>query len=207
MIFSSKIPAVLFILFLVLTISKQMLLNQVIAAYSVGKYSSSLNSESQLVTSIIPGDADEIRPYKWKGEDVTLKKYVATNGKQLVDMDKEIVDSSLTEDQKRRLAAFGKLSHPCCNALISTRDCLHAVAAMGLSKFLIKEGWSDEKIKKELFLWYRFWWPKNYVVAATYLRLQGTNPDSVSLDDWLGLRLSSVRSFQLMSSELNSDSK
>ena len=193
-------------MFLVLTISKQILMNQVIAAYSESKYSSN-NSSDQVVTSIIPGDTDEVRPYKWKGEEVTLKKYVVTNGKQLVEMEKEIKDSSLTPDQKKRLVVFGHLSHPCCNAPIDTKDCLHAVAAMGLAKFLIKEGWSDEKIKKELFLWYRFWWPKNYVVAATYLSSKGTDPDAVSLDDWLGPRLSSVKSFQLMSSQLNSSNK
>src|SRR3989338_1316772 len=200
MLFKSKIAGVLFIIFLAIIIVNQALLNQVIAIYSntqgnnpIDSISPNSNSQNQIQTSIIPGDQDDKRPYTWKGEEVTIKKYVATNGQQMVEMEKEISDASLTAEQKKRLTTFGNLSHPCCDAPISTKDCLHAVAAMGLSKFLIKEGWTDEQIKKELFLWYRFWWPKNYVVAATYLTQQGTDPDTVSLDDWLGPRLSSAK--------------
>jgi len=76
---------------------------------------------------------------------------------------------------------------------------------MGLSKYLITLGYDDQKIKKELFLWYRFWWPKHYAIAATYLQSKGTDPKSVSVDDWMSDRLSNIRSEQLMMNELGGE--
>lgn len=205
MIFSAKTVRILLIAVVVLTLIKQLLMNQVILAFANGILPLATNQslDTSYSISILPTNKEEVRPYKWKNEDVTLKKYVDTNGKQMLEMDKEIADSSLTDDQKKRLAALGKLPHPCCNAPIDTKDCLHAQAAMGLIKYLITIGWDDNKIKKEVLLWYKYWWPRHYAIAATYLNAKGTDPAKVSVDNWLSEQLSTVRSEQTMMQELN----
>lgn len=204
MIFESKLIKAFLIMAILVTAVKQILLTQVIYALTSGSLtlSSSTNSTS---TIILPTDKDEVRSYKWKGEQITLSKYVESNGKQMVEMEKEIADSTLTADQKKRLEAFGLLPHPCCNAPINTKDCLHAVAAMGLAKFLITQGWDDKKIKEELFLWYRFWWPKHYAIVSAYLQSKGTDPKSVSVDDWMSDRLSTISVEQPMMNELGGE--
>ena len=205
MIFKSKLIKGLLIIAILVTAVKQILLTQVIYALSTGSITLSSSIDSSASINILPTDKDEVRPYKWKDQEVTLKKYVETNGQQMIEMEKEIADSSLTADQKKRLDVFGLLPHPCCNAPINTKDCLHAQAAMGLSKYLITLGYDDQKIKKELFLWYRFWWPKHYAIAATYLQSKGTDPQSVSVDDWMSDRLSNIRSEQLMMNEIGGE--
>lgn len=204
MIFKSKLIKSLLIIAILATAVKQILLTQVIYALSSGSLVLSPSTVSTS-TGILPTDKDEVRPYKWKDQDVTLKKYVETNGQQMTEMEKEIGESTLTVDQKKRLEAFGLLPHPCCNAPINTKDCLHAVAAMGLAKFLITQGWDDKKIKEELFLWYRFWWPRHYAIAAAYLQSKETDPSSVSVDNWMGGQLSTIRAEQLMMKELGGE--
>jgi len=205
MIFSAKTVRILLIAVIVLTVIKQLLMNQVILAFTNGTLllASNQTSNTNYSTVVLPTDKDEVRPYKWKNEDVTLKKYVDTNGKQMLEMDKEIADSTLTSDQKKRLTALGKLPHPCCNAPIDTKDCLHAQAAMGLIKYLITLGWDDNKIKKEVLLWYKYWWPRHYAIAVTYLNAKGIDPTKVTVDDWFSEQLSTVRSEQIMMQELN----
>ena|SRR3989338_5809811 len=200
MIFSTKAIRYLLIFVIILTVIKQLLMNQVILAFSNGSLSTASKQLSNVgsTSSVLPMVKDEIRPYKWKNQEVTLKKYVDTNGKQMLEMDKEIADSSLSDDQKNRLAKLGKLPHPCCNAPIDTKDCLHAQAAMGLIKYLITLGWDDNKIKQEVLLWYKYWWPRHYAIAATYLSSKGTGPTKVSVDDWLSEQLSTIRSEQIM---------
>ncbi|MEK7633801.1 MAG: hypothetical protein AAB437_03080 [Patescibacteria group bacterium] len=205
MMFKSKLIKGLLIITILATAVKQILLTQVIYAISTGSITLSSSAGGNTSTDILPTDKDEIRSYKWKGEPVTLSKYVQTNGQQMVEMEKEIADSSLTADQKKRLDVFGLLPHPCCNAPINTKDCLHAVAAMGLTKYLITQGWDDKKIKEELFLWYRYWWPKHYVIVATYLQSKGTDPKSVSVDDWMSDRLSTISAEQSMMNELGGE--
>ncbi len=205
MIFTAKTVRILLLAVVILTLIKQLMMNQVILAFANGTLpSASYQTPSfNYSTGVLPTDKDEIRPYKWKNEEVTLKKYVDTNGKQMLEMDKDIADSSLTDDQKKRLVTLGKLPHPCCNAPIDTKDCLHAQAAMGLIKYLITLGWDDTQIKKEVLLWYKYWWPRHYAIAATYLSAKGTDPTKVSADDWLSEQLSTVRSEQVMMQELN----
>jgi len=202
MIFESKLIKSLLIIAILVTAVKQIFLTQVIYALSSRTIILSTSPDSNESTDILPTDKDEIRPYKWKDQEVTLKKYVETNGQQMIEMEKEIADSSLTPDQKKRLESLGKLPHPCCNAPIDTKDCLHAVAAMGLSKYLITQGWDDKKIKEELFLWYRFWWPKHYAIVSIYLQSKGADPKSVSVDDWMSDRLSTVSVEQQMLQQL-----
>jgi len=205
MILKSKLIKSVLIIAILVTAVKQILLTQVIYALSTGSITLSSSASGNASINILPTDKDEVRSYKWKDELVTLSKYVETNGKQMIEMEKEIAKSSLTPDQKKRLESLGKLPHPCCDAPIDTKDCLHAQAAMGLAKYLITQGWDDKKIKEELFLWYRFWWPKHYAIAATYLQSKGTNPKSVPVDDWMSDRLSTVRAEQLMMNELGGE--
>ena len=103
MIFKSKLIKGLLIIAILVTAVKQILLTQVIYALSSGAIISSSPTSGNESTNILPTDKDEVRPYKWKDQEVTLKKYVETNGQQMIEMEKEIADSSLTPDQKKRL--------------------------------------------------------------------------------------------------------
>lgn len=198
MFFSAKTTQYLLIVVILITIIKQLLMGQVILAVANGGLSPTSSRNIGSFVSIISANEDEIRPFKWKNEDVTLKKYVQTNGQQMLEMDKEIADSTLTEDQKIMLAKLGKLPHPCCDAPIDTKDCLHAQAAMGLIKYLITLGWDENKIKQEVFFWYKNWWPRHYSIADAYLNSKGTDPARASIDDWLSEDLSTVRSEKIM---------
>lgn len=201
MVFTAKTIRNLLIVVVAVSVVKQLVMNQVILVFSNDyqpPQSSNLNS------TILPSAKDQIRPYKWRDVTVSLQNYVETNGKQMIEMEKEIANSSLTDEQNSRLTKLGKLPHPCCNAPINTKDCLHAQAAMGLIKYLITLGWDDTEIKQEVLLWYKFWWPRHYAIAATYLSAKGTDPTKVSVDDWLSEQLSTVRSEQIMMQAINS---
>ena len=121
MIFKSKLIKGLLIIAILVTAVKQILLTQVIYALSTSSITLSSSTGGNTSTSILPTDKDEVRQYKWKNQEVTLKKYVETNGQQMIEMEKEIADSSLTPDQKKRLEVFGLLPHPCCNAPINPK--------------------------------------------------------------------------------------
>lgn len=204
MVFSEKTVRNYLIFVITLTVIKQLLMGQAILAVANGDLSPTPSPDARSPISTQQVNNDEARLFKWKNEDVTLKKYVETNGKQMLEMDKEITDSTLTDDQKVRLAKLGKLPHPCCNAPIDTKDCLHAQAAMGLIKYLITLGWDDNKIKQEVLYWYRNWWPRHYAIADAYLKSKETDPANVSVDDWLSENLSTVRSEQIMMQALGS---
>jgi len=154
-------------------------------------------NESEIIAAILPNDADTLRPYKWQGQPVTLSAQVPGNGyDMLVAMNKIKLASA---DQQGTFSALTKdIYHPCCDAPISSCGCKHSVAAQGLIKYLITEGYSNEQIKDEVFLWNRYWWPRHYATAAIYLNSQGTNPSAVSTADWLGPNLSTIRSGRKM---------
>ncbi len=152
-------------------------------------------SESDVVSAILPKDADLNRPYSWKGKTVTLTAYQPGNGyDMLVDMERSISLDSLTPEQKAKYKdLIMKIYHPCCNAPVGACGCKHAVATRGLIKNLLKEGWSDDQILNEVFLWQRFWWPKHYAIMATYIFSQGVNPAEVPISEWVGKKMSTLR--------------
>ncbi len=157
-------------------------------------------SESEIIAAILPKEEDIERPYEWQGKQVTLTAQVPDNGyDMLVAMNK----IQLSDADKSRFIKLAKqVYHPCCDASIANCGCKHAVAAQGLTKYLITLGYSDEDIKKEIFLWNRFWWPKHYASAAVYLNKEGVNPASISVDEWLGPKLSTFRSGRKMRASL-----
>jgi len=158
--------------------------------------------ESEVIASILPKDSDTTRPYKWKGQAVTLTAQTPGNGyDMLVDMNKTIKLTNANE-QARFKAITRSVYHPCCNAPISSCGCKHSMAAKGVVKYLLTKGYTDTQIKDEVFLWDRFWWPKHYATAAVYLNSQGTNPAKISAADWLGSSLSTARSGKKMRAAL-----
>jgi len=154
-------------------------------------------NESEIIAAILPNDTDTVRPYQWQGQAVTLSVQVPGNGyDMLVAMNKIKLTSA---DQQNTFNTLTKeIYHPCCDVPISSCGCKHSVAAQGLIKYLLTEGYSNDKIKDEIFLWDRYWWPKHYAIAAIYLNSQGTNPSAVSTADWLGPNLSTIRSGRKM---------
>ncbi len=157
-------------------------------------------SESEIIAAILPKEEDINRPYSWQGKQVTLTAQVPNNGyDMLVAMNRVQLDDA----GKQRFAKLTKqIYHPCCDVAIANCGCKHAVAAQGLIKFLITQNYTDEDIKKEVFLWNRFWWPKHYASAAVYLSKEGINPANVSIDEWLGPKLSTFRSGRRMRAAL-----
>ena len=109
MILKSKLIKSVLIIAILVTAVKQILLTQVIYALSTGSITLSSSASGNASINILPTDKDEVRSYKWKDELVTLSKYVETNGKQMIEMEKEIAESSLTPDQKKRFLAEREL--------------------------------------------------------------------------------------------------
>ena len=149
--------------------------------------------EAEVIKAILPKDSDTVRPYQWEGQPVTLSARVPNNGyDKLVAMNKVQLT---TEETKSRFTNLTKnIYHPCCDAPLASCGCKHSVAAKGLVKYLLNEGYDDEQIKGEVFMWNRYWWPRHYATAAVYLNSQGTNPAEISMTDWLGSNLSTIRS-------------
>lgn len=161
-------------------------------------------SEGKIVAAMLPQDKDLNRPYSWKGNVVTLTVQKPGNGyDMLVDMERSIPLSDLTSEQKSRYDSLTRNNyHPCCNAPLSACGGKHSVATKGLIKKLLKEGWTDEQISKEVFLWQRFWWPKHYSQMAIYLVSQGIDPSKISPKEWVSKDYSTIRSGRVVAAEL-----
>ncbi len=108
------------------------------------------------------------RPYSWNG--AVLKLDAGPSYDALVSMNSAIPAERLTpaqQDAFRRMTGRYEngtrvIPHPCCGATIDTGDCKHAVAELGLIKFLFTQGWSVEKTFQEVLLWNRFFYPAYY---------------------------------------------
>lgn len=174
----------------------------VINVSSGPKIQLSINAtENEIILAILPQDKDTIRPYKWQEQDVTLSAQVPGNGyDMLVAMNRVNLTTTEQNDRFKKLA--NTIYHPCCNGPIGGCGCKHAIAAQGLTKYLLTQGYSDDEIKDEIFLWNRYWWPKHYATVGIYLNSQGTNPAEVSTEDWLGPELSSLRAGKQMKAAL-----
>lgn len=161
-------------------------------------------SQSDIVAAILPKDKDKIRPYNWKGRQVSLSAQTEGNGyDMLVDMDLVISENTFDESKRIRYRALTKsIYHPCCDSPLSDCGCKHAVAAKGLLKFALLENWSDEQILDEVFLWNRYWWPKHYATAAVYLSANGVNPSDISAKEWLSSKLSTIRAGRKMQAKI-----
>ena len=162
------------------------------------------SSESDIVNAMIPQDKDLNRPFTWRGKTVTLTVQTPDNGyDMLVDMEKSISLSDLTPEQKSRYnSLIMKIYHPCCDAPVGACGCKHAVAIRGLIKNLLVEGWSDEQIYEEAFLWLRFWWPKHYAQMGVYLVSQGKDPSEITPQEWDGKDYSTIRAGRVVAAEL-----
>ena len=158
-------------------------------------------TETEVIKAILPKDSETTRPYEWKGQKVTLSAQTPGNG---YDMLADMNNIQLTDaDQQSRFNALTKsIYHPCCDAPISSCGCKHSVSAKGVIKFLLGQNYTDDQIRDEVFLWNRYWWPKHYATAAVYLNSQGTNPASINTKDWLGPKLSTIRSGRKMKAAL-----
>ncbi len=158
-------------------------------------------TEGEIIQAILPQEEDTVRPYEWQGQAVTLSAQVPGNGyDKLVEMNR--LSLNTPQEQARYKDLTDSIYHPCCDVAISKCGCKHAVAAQGLIKYLLTQGYDDSQIKDEVFLWNRYWWPKHYATAAIYLNSQGSNPASISTSDWLGSSLSTIRSGRKMRAAL-----
>ncbi len=176
-----------------------------------------LGSQVANATLILPANADEAaiiqavvpptgltRPYTYREQPITLSARTPGNGYDLlVAMERDIDSASLSADaQTRYRTLIGSVYHACCNAPIDSCNCKHAVAARGLIKFLLAQGWTDTQITDEVFLWQRYWWPQHYATAALYLQSQGIDPAQVSSADWLSSQISTASAGRTMRAAL-----
>lgn len=186
----SKIARNLLILLILTLFANQYLISQFLA----GNFSTAAKgSTDEIIQKFIPQaqGKENVRSYKWKDQEVSLQRYLTENGKQLVEMEKE----AKLDDSKQKIyqAVTPQIYHPCCDGPVSGCDCIHAVAARGITKYLLSLGWEEKKIWEEVLFWMRFWFPKHYALGALYLKSQGQDPFTFDAKTWLGADYSTLK--------------
>ncbi|MFZ5932707.1 MAG: rhodanese-like domain-containing protein, partial [Patescibacteria group bacterium] len=82
---------------------------------------------------------------------------------------------SLTPEQQKRVGEIAKnVYRPCCGNPTWFPDCNHGMAALAIVELLVAKGLSDAEIYQEVLKLNSFWFPDNYLLAATYFARQGT---------------------------------
>lgn len=184
-----KLAHNLAILLVLLLFTNQYLVFQVLS----GKTSFAQTDQDKLIQEFIPQaqGKENIRPYKWKDQEVSLQKYLTENGKQLVEMEKE----TKLEGDKEKLyqAMIPQIYHPCCDGPVSGCECIHAIAGRGITKYLLSLGWEEKKIWEEVLFWMKFWFPKHYALGALYLKSQGQDPFTFDAKTWLSADYSTLK--------------
>ncbi|KKU23210.1 MAG: hypothetical protein UX34_C0014G0001, partial [Candidatus Woesebacteria bacterium GW2011_GWF1_46_13] len=98
----------------------------------------------------------------------------------------------LTPEQQKRVGEIAKnIYRPCCGNPTWFPDCNHGMAALAAIELLVSKGLSDEEIYKEVLKLNSFWFPDNYLMAATYFARQGTPWDKIDAKEVLGDKYSS----------------
>ena len=101
---------------------------------------------------------------------------------------------NLTPDQQKRVGEIAKgVFRPCCGNSTWFPDCNHGMAALAAIELLVAKGLSDEEIYKEVLKLNSFWFPDNYLMAATYFARQGTTWDKIDAKEVLGDKYSSAQ--------------
>jgi len=98
----------------------------------------------------------------------------------------------LTPSQQDQVAEISKnVYRPCCGNPTWFPDCNHGMAALAAIELMVSNGMSDEEIYKNILYLNSFWFPQNYLIAATYFARQGVSWDKVDAKEVLGQNFSS----------------
>ena len=98
----------------------------------------------------------------------------------------------LTDEQQDKVAEIAKgVFRPCCGNPTWFPDCNHGMAALAAIELMVSQGLSDDEIYKNVLALNTFWFPSNYLTAATYFARQGVSWDKVSAKEVLGAEYSS----------------
>jgi rhodanese-related sulfurtransferase len=98
----------------------------------------------------------------------------------------------LTADQHKKVMEIASnVYRPCCGNHTAFPDCNHGMAALAAIELMVASGISDEEIYKNVLKLNSFWFPSNYLTAATHLARQGTFWDMVDAKLVLGATYSS----------------
>jgi hypothetical protein len=94
--------------------------------------------------------------------------------------DKEITLEGGNLERAQRL--IDETYHPCCGASINAKvcGCGHAVGLRGLIKKMVQDGKSDDEIRRESFIWLRYFFPKHYVIMGLYMEKAGRSLDEIN---------------------------
>src|SRR3989344_6936808 len=99
---------------------------------------------------------------------------------------------ALTDEQQDRVSEIAKnVYRPCCGNPTWFPDCNHGMAALAAIELLVSQGLSDEEVYKNVLALNSFWFPSNYLTAATYFARQGVSWTDVDAKEILGSEYSS----------------
>jgi len=99
---------------------------------------------------------------------------------------------ALTPEQHRKVMEIASnVYRPCCGNHTAFPDCNHGMAALAAIELMVAKGISDDEIYKNVLRLNSFWFPSNYLTAATYFARQGTTWDKVDAKLVLGADYSS----------------
>lgn len=79
---------------------------------------------------------------------------------------------SLTPEQQAVATKVAENSYrPCCGQSAARPDCSHGYSALGLMQLMASQGFSEKEIFDAFVKFNTFWFPANYIQAATYFKL------------------------------------
>jgi len=199
---TKKIVYILFLLGFVVLLVNQILIFSV-TGFSVAASSGSLNvgslnsgaSIADIKATILPTEADRVRPYKVNGKEIILSLDTTD---YLVKFDPfspngargNEAPSDLTPEQQEiyKRISYGTAENNfqdagggClyCNAPTGGGGCFKKRTQRALVYLLLKQDWSEEQIRDELFLWNRFFFPGVYVKWYKYYLDNGLDVDEI----------------------------
>lgn len=100
----------------------------------------------------------------------------------------------LTADQQQKVGEIAKnVFRPCCGNSTWFPDCNHGMAALAGIELMVSANLPEEEIYKNILKLNSFWFPQNYLTAATYFERNGTKWEDVDPKLVLGQDYSSAK--------------
>ncbi len=100
----------------------------------------------------------------------------------------------LTADQQMKVGEIAKnVYRPCCGNSTWFPDCNHGMAALAVIELLVSATIPEKDIYRYVLGFNSFWFPDNYLTAATYFARLGTSWDTVDAKEVLGEKFSSSK--------------
>lgn len=100
----------------------------------------------------------------------------------------------LSDGQQEKVVEITKnVYRPCCGNSTWFPDCNHGMAALAAIELMVSAGLPDEEIYNNLLKLNSFWFPQNYLTAATYFARQGVSWNDVDAKLVLGQEYSSAQ--------------